>query len=134
VRPECDGEGWRTFRIDRILAVGDAGCHYTPRRAVQLSQAREFVSDYEPTGSLSVVNEYCQQLWNAVADGRLVADERDDLSAIAEKLSATQVRAVHAQVFRDALQECLVDGELSEGEVDYLAKVRRLLKRLGWAP
>lgn len=134
VDPDNGGDNWRNFRIDRMNGVDDGGSHYTPRRSVQLRTASEFGMDVEPTGSLVTVNNYYQHIWNAMADGKLVNNEKEFAASVATGLSPNQVRAVHAQIFRDVLQECLLDGEIDWRESEHLAKVRRFLKKLGWAP
>jgi hypothetical protein len=58
VAPDCDCDGWRTFRVDRICALADGDAAYVPRRVVDLTQASEFVSDFQPPAPLDAVNEY----------------------------------------------------------------------------
>lgn len=130
-----DDTSWRNFRIDRINRLSDAGCAFAPRRAVDLSpdHAREFSMDYEPGGPLATMNEYMIFIGSALLDGKFTNAERGQAASLASRLSPNQVRAVHAQAMKDALQECLLDGEISEVEAEYLSKVRRFLKRVGWA-
>jgi hypothetical protein len=135
VNPDCgEDDAWRNFRIDRITAVADGGVAYTPRRAVNLAEAREFAMDVQPGGTLDSVNEYFSHVWAAMGDARFTVVERDRAAELAARLSPAQVRAVHAQLLRDALQECLLDGEITDYEMEFLEKARRFLKRVGWVP
>lgn len=135
--PDIGGsDGWRNFRVDRVLSVGDGGSHFTPRCTLNLDvqTARQFSMDYVPGGSCLEMNVYYEFVGAAMADRKFTADERVRAEELAARLSPAQVRAVHAQTMRDVLQECLMDGEISDTEADYLESVRRFLKRVGWAP
>jgi hypothetical protein len=90
--------------------------------------------DFQPPASLDAVNEYFTLAWNVISDGKVSAREREQAELMGSKLAPNQMRAVHAQLFRDALQECLIDGEITDAEAEYLTKLRKWLARIGWAP
>jgi hypothetical protein len=59
-----------------------------------------------------------------IADGKVSARDRERAELMGSRLSPNQMRAVHAQLFRDALQECLINGEITVAKAVYLAKLR----------
>jgi hypothetical protein len=65
-----------------------------------------------------------------------IFDERElqEAARLGEAISMVERRGVHAQVFVNALQEVLADGEVSHAEAEYIAAVREALHGLGWAP
>jgi predicted DNA-binding transcriptional regulator YafY len=137
VNPEVyDRAAWRNFRTDRIRRVLDSGKPYEPRTTISMveGEMQKFSIGYEPDASASAVKQYSSFVESALLDGRITDDELERAMTMARGLTVDQVRATHARVFFNVLRECLVDGDISVAEEQYLGKVRRALNKLGWAP
>ena len=85
-------------------------------------------------GSLGPAGEYFHHLEAAMLDGQVSADEMAVATELSNRVPADQRKAVHARVYANVLHEVLEDGRIAHREELYLAQVRELLLRLGWAP
>lgn len=85
-------------------------------------------------GSLGPAGEYFHQLEAAMLDGQVTADEMAVAAELSNRVPPDQRKAVHARVYANVLHEVLEDGRIAHREELYLARVRELLVRLGWAP
>jgi hypothetical protein len=85
-------------------------------------------------GSLGPAGEYFHQLEGAMLDGQVNADEMAVAAELSNRVPPDQRKAVHARVYANVLHEVLEDGRIAHREELYLAQVRELLVRLGWAP
>ena len=85
-------------------------------------------------GSLGPAGEYFHHLEAAMLDGQVSADEMAVASDLSARVPPDQRKAVHARVYANVLHEVLEDGRIAHREELYLAQVRELLLRLGWAP
>ena len=85
-------------------------------------------------GSLGPAGEYFHQLEAAMLDGQVNPDEMAVAAELSQRVPPDQRKAVHARVYANVLHEVLEDGRIAHREELYLAQVRELLMRLGWAP
>ena len=85
-------------------------------------------------GALGPAGEYFHQLEAAMLDGQVTADEMAVAAELSNRVPPDQRKAVHARVYANVLHEVLEDGRIAHREELYLAQVRELLVRLGWAP
>lgn len=151
LQPRCfdTPHSWRCFRIDRIVEVFDIQQTFAPRRAVTIhtGEAEQFVFNEKPVAEPMakptpiggpapgpVVNQYFEYIESALLDGKADVSEREAAHELARRLSIEQIRAVHAQLYMNILRECLIDAKIDFAEEEYLRKVRRSLKSLGWEP
>jgi len=136
--PPTAGNAWRCFRVDRFASVEDGGMDFAPRRPVRLStgEVREFCDVFNrdiqvPETGLAAYQPLIEKLAMARTLGP------SDIRAareIGRTIGDDQLRAAHARAFAAVLSEMLIDGEVSEREMQYLAEVRTVLADLGWAP
>lgn len=137
VKPETgERQSWRTFRVDRMVAVYDSGETFKPRMDITIGSG--YAPAYEwgddRPASLSAVNRYFTAIELAMRDGKIDIADANELYDLGRVLSRAQLGGAHAQTFANVLRDCLRDGEISEAERIHLMKVRRMLTRLGWAP
>ena len=127
---------WRNFRVDRMRSVQDGGRTFVPRVPITIhtGEAQAFSFGDRVQGSLSSVNVYFQFLEQAMLDSKIKSDELARAKELGRVLSVDQVRAVHGQIFANILREVLIDGEIDDSETVYLVSVRKMLKKLGYAP
>jgi len=97
-------------------------------------EAAEFTWGHNALIGIGPRQEYFEFIESAMLDG--IFDERElrEAARLGEAISMVERRGVHAQVFVNALQEVLSDGEVSHAEATYIASVREALHSLGWAP
>ena len=127
---------WRNFRIDRIVGVRDAGVGFKPRCPVTLAdgEVTDFKWGHEPAQSLGAGAAYFKFIETAMLDGKITGDELYRAREMARGIPVDELRGLHAQVFRNVLDEVLQDTAVSDREVRYLSGVRQFLSALGWAP
>jgi hypothetical protein len=130
------GNGWRSFRVDRITSVSDGGGAFAPRSRVALGGSNLYeyqtaVADPDDRDPETVYRRYLQ---GAVLDGNFDEDEIAHAAELAEGLSFEALKVAHAHVFAAVIHEVLLDGQIQDHETVFLDNVRRALQRLGWAP
>ncbi|MCX5654813.1 MAG: WYL domain-containing protein [Planctomycetota bacterium] len=127
---------WRHFRIDRIVSVIDGGSTFEPRTPITLhaGEVTEFQWGHQALIGIGPRQEYFKFIESAMMDGIFDEQELREAARLGDGLSTEERRGVHAQVFVNALQEVLADGEISQTEAAYIAAVREALQSLGWAP
>lgn len=127
---------WRNFRLDRIESITDSGATFDPRCEVTIceGEVHAFQWGHEPARTLGPPVRYARLIESLMLDNRLTAAEMEQAIALQVDISRDELRGIHAQVFTNVLQEVLKDCAVSDDEEEYLAKVRRMLKKLGWAP
>jgi predicted DNA-binding transcriptional regulator YafY len=127
---------WRNFRLDRVKNMADGGATFEPRARITIcdGDVGEWSMESEPDLLETPTMRYRRFVESAMLDGRLNQGELNEALRIRAPISREQARAVHAMVLRDVLSEVLKDEQISNAEVEYLARVRAFLKQLGWAP
>ena len=127
--------------LDQLLAAVGAGqsAPVLPPSAAEIAADVPFeaVSRYAHWHEQRTsIQEYGQLLTVALSDTALTEQEAHALQAFraSHTLAASQVRAMHAQVFAAAILLFCQDGLIDDGEVRYLRRLRQALSDAGWAP
>jgi hypothetical protein len=121
----------------RTITADDAalgGAVTSPPVAITAAPAGFNAWGHRQIGSLGPAGEYFHQLEATMLDGQVTADEMAVSAELAARVPPDQRKAVHARVYANVLHEVLEDGRIAHREELYLAQVRELLVRLGWAP
>ena len=135
VDPDPLGDAWRSFRAGRIVGAREINKEFEPREPITLTHGKITTLTHEPeTTEESPSRRYYTYLEAAMLDGRITKEEMHEARRIAEPLDRNHLRAAHAHVYRDVLDELLIDGRLDDAEEDYLRRVSVFLHRLGWVP
>lgn len=128
--------GWRFLRLARIEGAEDGGNSFQPRRRIHLP-LEEFLPEPPPASSpwTPELRGYRDQVYDALADGRLTDDERTSIQrfALERGILLPQLRFVHAAIFQECLGLVLEDGEVDEDERAQLRFLHRVLGALGWS-
>jgi predicted DNA-binding transcriptional regulator YafY len=122
--------------IEILIRAGDASdavAAETARRNIG-GPISEYPATAQARKTRRPTEEYQRFLEKALLDGRFDQRVMDEAEAIGFEIEDEYLRAVHGRVFVSVLQEVLMDGKVTEKEAKYLASVRRVLKKLGWAP
>ena len=128
-------DAWRNFRIDRILAVSDSRQPFKPRCRQRMLDGE--VSDWKmeeesfPTDPIEI---YEKSVNDALRDRRVSKEELEAIKRARRGLSDPEMRAVHARVYADALNELANDDDVDSVEMKYAKDLRQFLEHLGWAP
>lgn len=131
-----DHQKWRNFRLDRIAHIADGGTTFTPRCTVTLchGEVKAFEWGHNPAQTLGAAAEYFAYMEQTMLDGKITPDEIIRAQALGSGLAMDERRGMHAQLFRNVLEEVLKDSAVSDKEARYLKGVREFLAVLGWAP
>jgi hypothetical protein len=126
---------WRTFRCDRIEDISDGGEFFKPRRPVTIhtGECSELMSLFREKPK-TAVDRYRDYLFKAIRDRLFTDEERSDAENFAQKVSTTQMKVVHAQVFSEVLFDVLLDHHISDDEDEFLSNVRGFMDTVGWSP
>ena len=144
-------DGGRTFEARAAVQLGTELAPFGERRitskdpaiAAAVTSAQGAVTaapsnfnrwGHRQIGSLGPAGEYFHQLEAAMLDGQVSPDEMAVAAELSNRVPPDQRKAVHARVYANVLHEVLEDGRIAHREELYLAQVRELLVRLGWAP
>ena len=142
--PEGRPDGWRDFRLDRIVSAADGGADFRPREPVTLraadgpaaATAGESFQAWgeQPIATMGAAESYYRQLEAAMLDGKVTDEEMALAESLRDRVDANERKAAHARVFASVLNEVLQDARITHREELYLQNVRAFLDRLGWAP
>ena len=139
--PVLDGEAWRNFRIDRIVSVANGGHEFTPRTSVtlHLGEMTPFVFD-ETRSRLAAESKpsapetYFRCIERAMLDGVMTNTEISEARELGRLLRKPELKAIHAQVLANLLNEVAMDGKLTAREEEQLRNMRFFLQELGRCP
>lgn len=139
VSPPLETPAWRSFRLDRIMAVRATTAKFSPREEVTIhhGEVSRFQfgskqgSDTEKPCSRQL---YTECLKKALDDYDLTTDEIQVLRSIRGNLDEQEIRAVHGRVYGDVLADFCGDGRVSDDEIEKLTAMRIWLTELGWSP
>jgi hypothetical protein len=137
IDPETHGRtAWRRLRVDCLEDVQDGGSTFHPKAEIRMARGEvvEHEMAYEPPGLPEAVNTYYRVVVDSTADGRLVASQVAAAKEAARLISLEQIRAVHGRVFLEKLRALVDRGLIDIPASDQLIVLRKMLKRLGWAP
>jgi hypothetical protein len=138
IEPYVGHPGWRNFRLDRIVSVKNTSRHFKPFIPVTILDCPEpFVYNETPDAQPSEPSyseKYFFQLEAALQDGNLTKHEFECMKILQGPLLASEVKALHAQLYANTIDDIVADGKLTQAEEDYLQNVRVFLGQLGWCP
>lgn len=138
VEPAVEGDAWRHFRVDRIIAIENSSRQFEPRTTITLGTGavRQFVMGEEPAKPVkeNMQDHYARYLEDVLMDGDLSQDELTRVVRVSSLLTRPQIKAVHAQVYASLLNELARDGDISEDEEAVLSNMRIFLEQIGWCP
>lgn len=136
---EHDGDagesGWRFFMAHKIQHVEATRIPFRPRRKISLPTGEVTrTAEPNPHWQHEGRREYRDRVSDALADGRLRADEIFDLEEIKSrhKLTPDDVRFVHASLYHRCLGSILEDGSVSEDELEQIRFLHSSMRYLGW--
>jgi len=138
--PELDGAAWRNFRVDRITRVSSGGKLFTPRTPVtlHLGEVSQFIFDRDPEpaapSKASPAELYFKFVEAALLDAKLTESELQEAKKLSSRLNPQRLKAIHAQIYANLINELCMDGLLSPPEEEMLRNMRLFLGELGWSP
>lgn len=129
-------QGWRFFMVHKIDRVEDGGQPFEPRVRVALELEPPDGNGTEQRSSAQSkrVRDYRDLVLDAIADGKVTADERAAIEAFIREseLSHEERDFVHAALFHRCLGAIIEDGEITRQERDQIQFLQQVLTRLGW--
>lgn len=137
---EKDGDGgesgWRFFMSHKLERVEPTTIQFRPRRKITLPTGEvNVVAAQSPHWELDGRRVYRDLVVEALADGSLNARELFDLEHVKQtyRLTADDIRYVHASVYHRCLGSVLEDGFFAAEEGDQIRFLHRAMKALGWS-
>jgi hypothetical protein len=133
---DADDAGWRFFMAHKIDHVEPTRLAFKPRRRVVLpTGVVTEATSHNPHWATDGRRVYRDLVGDALADGTLDEGERYDLEGVRQKykLTADDVRFVHASVYHRCLGCVIDDGFLTEHEMDQIRFLHRAMRQLGWS-
>ncbi len=138
--PALDGPAWRNFRLDRIGRVSTGNRPFAPRIPVtiHLGEIEQFEFDDKPdvaAPSIKTLSQrYFECIETALLDGVMTNAEVEKARFLGASLPEGHRRAIHAQVYANAIGEVCLDGYIEPSEEELLSNMRFFLSELGWSP
>lgn len=127
--------GWRFFMIHKLEDVRDTGRPFKLRARVTLPDAT-VEHRYDRDEAWSQGRKWYRNLVSdALADGVVTKDELRSIESFraAHRLTADDVRFVHASLFHRCLGAVIEDGTVDDEERAQLRFLHKVLSTLGWS-
>jgi predicted DNA-binding transcriptional regulator YafY len=135
LEPTITDPCWKNFRLDRITEVTNGGQEFSPRCKVTIADTNvDQIIDVHVKRRNDPADRYRQFLLGAASNHRLSEDEMHRATDLARKLTESQIKLVHSQVYAEVLSDIVLDHQVSENEEHFLVNLRSFMQKLGWAP